>query len=139
MVQFIRQNKKKAILFAVILIVLIGLIVGTAILTKYKNYHDKVNAMVFDDIDLSAVSDGVYIGESDTGVIYAKVEVAVENGRLLYINILEHRNERGETVEIIVDHMVQEQRTDVDAIASATNSSMVLRKAVENALTGKND
>lgn len=133
----IKLNKKKVVFVSVALIIIIGLIITFAILMKYKNYKDKVDSMVFNDIDLSTIADGVYIGESDTGVIYAKTEVAVENGTLLYINLIEHRHERGEAAEIIVDHMVQEQRTDVDAIASATYSSKVIRNAVENALTGK--
>ncbi len=133
----IKLNKKKVILVSFSLIIIIGLIITFSILMKYKNYQDKVDSMIFSDIDLSTIADGVYVGESDTGVIYAKTEVTVKNGKLLSINLIEHRHERGEAAEIIVDHMIQEQRTDVDAITSATNSSKVIRKAVENALTGK--
>ena len=134
-----RKNSKKKIILAVIAVIVgIGIIIGFSIFNKYKSYKDQVNSMVFQDIDISTIPDGVYIGESDTGVIYAKVEVTVENGMLLNINLLEHRNERGEAAEVIVDHMVQEQNIGVDAISSATNSSKVIRMAVENALTGNN-
>lgn len=133
----IKLNKKKVILVSFSLVIIISLIITFSILMKYKNYQDKVDSMIFSDIDLSTIADGVYVGESDTGVIYAKTEVTVKNGKLLSINLIEHRHERGEAAEIIVDHMIQEQRTDVDAITSATNSSKVIRKAVENALTGK--
>ena len=132
-------SKRKITLVVVAVIVIIGIIVGLSIFNKYKRYHNQVNSMTFQDIDISAIPDGVYIGECDTGVIYAKVEVIVENGVLLNIQLLEHRHERGETAEIIIDHMMQEQRTDVDVVASATNSSKVIRKAVENALTGNNN
>lgn len=131
-------SKKKIILTVIAVIVGIGIIIGFSIFNKYKSYKDQVNSMVFQDIDISAIPDGVYIGKSDTGVIYAKVEVTVENGMLLNINLLEHRHERGEAAEVIVDHMVQEQNIGVDAISSATNSSKVIRMAVENALTGNN-
>ena len=137
MFRSIKLNKKKVILVSVSLVIIIGLIITFSILMKYKNYQDKVDSMIFSDIDLSTIADGVYVGESDTGVIYVKTEVTVKNGKLLSINLIEHRHERGEAAEIIVDHMIQEQRTDVDAITSATNSSKVIRKAVENALTGK--
>jgi len=134
-----RKNSKKKIILAVIAVIVgIGIIIGFSIFNKYKSYKDQVNSMVFQDIDISTIPDGVYIGESDTGVIYAKVEVTVENGMLLNINLLEHRNERGEAAEVIVDHMVQEQNIGVDAISSATNSSKVIRMAVEHALTGDN-
>lgn len=133
-----KNSKKKIILTVITVIVGIGIIIGFSIFNKYKNYKNQVNSMVFQDIDISTIPDGVYIGESDTGVIYAKVEVTVENGMLLNINLLEHRNERGEAAEVIVDHMVQEQNIGVDAISSATNSSKVIRMAVERALTGNN-
>ncbi len=134
-----RKNSKKKIILAVIAVIVgIGIIIGFSIFNKYKRYKNQVNSMVFQDIDISTIPDGVYIGESDTGVIYAKVEVTVENGMLLNINLLEHRNERGEAAEVIVDHMVQEQNIGVDAISSATNSSKVIRMAVEHALTGNN-
>ena len=50
------------------------------------------------------------------------------------IRILEHKNERGQAAETIVDQIVSEQKIDVDAISGATNSSKVIKKAVENAL-----
>ena len=66
--------------------------------------------------------------------IYAKVEVTVEDGEIVSINILEHRHERGKAAEAITNKIVDEQKIDVDAISGATNSSTVYKKAVENAL-----
>ena len=66
--------------------------------------------------------------------IYAKVEVTVQNGEITNINILEHRHERGKTAEAITNKIVDEQKIDVDAISGATNSSTVIKKAVENAI-----
>ena len=69
--------------------------------------------------------------------IYAKVEVTVQNGEITNINILEHRHERGKAAEVITDSIVDEQKIDVDAISGATNSSIVIKKAVENALKSR--
>lgn len=80
------------------------------------------------------ISDGVYIGEYDVNFIYAKVEVTVQNGEITNINILEHRNERGKAADAITNKIVDEQKIDVDAISGATNSSTIIKKAVENAL-----
>ena len=66
------------------------------------------------------------------------MEVTVQNGEITNINILEHRHERGKTAEVITDRIVDEQKIDVDAISSATNSSAVIKKAVENALKSRN-
>ena len=36
--------------------------------------------------------------------------------------------------ETVINEIVDEQRIDVDAVSGATNSSIVIKKAVENAL-----
>lgn len=49
---------------------------------------------------------------------------------------MEEKNtkERGESAEKIVDEIIKEQRSDVDVVTGATNSSNVIKKAVEEAL-----
>ena len=53
------------------------------------------------------------------------------------IDILEHKNGRGSPAEVVTDRIIEKQKIDVDAISGATNSSIVIKKAVENALTGE--
>ena len=69
--------------------------------------------------------------------IYAKVEVTVESGKIVTINILEHRHERGKAAETVVEKIIAEQKIDVDTISGATNSGTVIKKAVENAFGGE--
>ena len=69
--------------------------------------------------------------------VYAKVEVTVQNGVITNIDILEHKNRRGSHAEVVVDRIIEEQKIDVDAVSGATNSSTVIKKAVENALTAE--
>ena len=129
-----RMSKKKVALFAVMLLLLIGLVWGIIYLKSVADYKQAVKETTFEEINISDISDGVYIGEYDVDFIYAKVEVTVQNGEITNINILEHRHERGKTAEVIADSIVDEQKIDVDAISGATNSSTVIKKAVENAL-----
>ena len=49
-------------------------------------------------------------------------------------DLLEHKNGHGQPAEAVLDEITAEQRVDVDAVTGATNSSSVLKKAVENAL-----
>ena len=44
------------------------------------------------------------------------------------------QNERGALAEGIIDDIMAQQKIDVDAVTSATNSSNVIKKAIENAL-----
>lgn len=55
------------------------------------------------------VEDGIYEGEYDVGYIYARVEVEVKDGMILSINLLEHRNERGQHAESIIDDIISKQ------------------------------
>ena len=129
-----RMSKKKVVLLVIMLLLLIGLVWGIIYLKSVSDYKQAVKETTFEEINISDISDGVYIGEYDVDFIYAKVEVTVQNGEITNINILEHRNERGKAAEAITNKIVDEQKIDVDAISGATNSSTVIKKAVENAL-----
>lgn len=132
-----RISKKKIISVVILFLLLIGLICGAVCLKKVADYKRAVGETTFGEIDIANVSDGIYIGEYDVNFIYAKVEATVEDGKIVSINILEHKNERGKGAETIIDKIIDEQKVDVDAISGATNSSTVIKKAVENALKGE--
>ena len=129
-----RISKKKTVLFVIMFLFLVGFVLRILYLKSVADYRQAVRETTFEDINISDIPDGVYVGEYDVDFIYAKVEVTVQNGEITNINILEHRHERGKTAEVITDSIVDEQKTDVDAISGATNSSTVIKKAVENAL-----
>jgi len=130
-------SKKKTVLFVIMFLLLIDLVWGIIYLKSVADYKQAVKETTFEDINISDIPDGVYVGEYDVDFIYAKVEVTVQNGEITSINILEHRHERGKTAEVITDSIVDEQKIDVDAISGATNSSTVIKKAVENALKSR--
>ncbi len=133
----VRISKKKTVLFVIMFLLLVGFVLGIRYLKSVADYRQAVRETTFEDINISDIPDGVYVGEYDVDFIYAKVEVTVQNGEIANINILEHRHERGKTAEVITDSIVDEQKIDVDAISGATNSSTVIKKAVENALKSR--
>ena len=132
-----RISKKKTVLFVIAFLLFVGFVFGILYLKSVADYRQAVRETTFEDINISDIPDGVYVGEYDVDFIYAKVEVTVQNGEITNINILEHRHERGKTAEVIADSIVDEQKIDVDAISGATNSSTVIKKAVENALKSR--
>ena len=131
-------SKKRIVLFVIMFLLLAGFVSGILYLKSVADYKQAVKETTFEDINISDIPDGVYVGEYDVDFIYAKVEVTVQNGEITNINILEHRHERGKAAEVIADSIVDEQKIDVDAISGATNSSTVIKKAVENALKSRN-
>jgi len=133
---FMTRKKKRAIMTAIGLVAGIALVIGILIAMRYKHYQTTVDELVFSDIELASLTDGIYIGEYDADIIYAKVEVIIQEGRISDLTILEHRNERGSDAEAIITDIIREQSLDVDTVSSATNSCKVIRKAIEHALTG---
>ena len=129
-----RISKKKMVLFISMFLLLVGFVWGILYLKSVADYKKAVTETTFEDIHISDIPDGVYVGEYDVDFIYAKVEVTVQNGEITNINILKHRHERGKAAEAITNKIVDEQKINVDAISGATNSSTVIKKAVENAL-----
>lgn len=132
-----KLSRKRILLFAITSIFLIGLIFTAVYLKSVADYKKAVRETAFSSINISDVSDGVYVGEYDVDFVYAKVEVTVQNGVITNIDILEHKNGRGKPAEVVADRIMEEQKIDVDAVSGATNSSVVIKKAVENALTGE--
>lgn len=129
-----KLSRKRILSFIAILLFLIGLIFTAVYLKNVADYKKAVKETMFSNLDISNVADGVYVGEYDVDFVYAKVEVTVQNGVITNIDILEHKNGRGKPAEIVVDRIIEEQKIDVDAVSGATNSSIVIKKAVENAL-----
>lgn len=132
-----KQLSKKRVIFAIILVfVLIALFFGASYLKSVSDYQKKVQEIVFHEIDPASIPDGSYIGECDTDFVYAKVQVTIADGKIASIDLLEHRQGRGKAAESIIDRIIAKQSIDVDTVSGATNSSKVIKKAVENALTG---
>ena len=132
-----KLSPKRILSFTAILLFLISLIFTAVHLKSVADYKIAVKEITFGNVDITDVPNGVYVGEYDVDFVYAKVEVTVQNGVITNIDILEHKNGRGSPAEVVVDRIVAEQKIEVDAVSGATNSSTVIKKAVENALTGK--
>lgn len=129
------KKKIKLIVIPVILILIFFLFI---FLPRYMKsvsiYQDKIKEISFNNPHAQGISDGTYIGEYDVSLIYVKAEVTVKNGRIVTIKLLKHDNGRGKAAEKIIDQIIAEQKIDVDAITGATNSSQVIKKAVDKAL-----
>ena len=129
-------SRKKIVMILIMLFLLLASIFGTAYIDRVGEYKRSVKESTIEEVNISDIPDGVYIGEYDVNFIYAKVEVDVSGGKIIDVRILEHRQERGKAAETVANEIVDEQRIDVDTVSGATNSSIVIKKAVEVALKG---
>ena len=129
------KTRTKIIIGAIAVVIIAAIAFWLNYQNSVQDYRDMVAGTTYQNIDASLVPDGVYIGEYNVDFIYAKVSVTVTDGNIVSIELLEHRNDRGASAEGIIDEIVAQQKIDVDAISGATNSSTVIKKAVDNALT----
>lgn len=129
-------SRKKIVMILIMLFLLLALIFGTAYIDRVGEYKRAVKETTIEEVNISDIPNGVYIGEYDVNFIYVKVEVDVSGGKIIDVRILEHRQERGKDAEAVANEIVDEQRIDVDTVSGATNSSIVIKKAVEVALKG---
>jgi uncharacterized protein with FMN-binding domain len=115
--------------------VVIILVIGFGIMFRQMADGLKELAdMPVKDMDLSEVKDGTYAGSFGVFPVMAEVEVAVADHMIESIKILRHRNGQGKAAEAIIYDVIKEQDLDVETVTGATYSSMVILKAIENAL-----
>ena len=130
------SRRNKALLLGVVLLLAVVLVALLVFLHAALEYKGAVEALTVQEVDLSQVADGTYTGSCDVGLISAQVEVTVEDGAFTQVTLTAFRSLLGRGAEALPAEMVAQQRIDVDAVSGATESSTVLKKAVENALTG---
>lgn len=129
------SNVKKIILSTVCIAVLAGGIIGGKYLIAVQKYKKAVSEIKIGSVDLSKVSDGKYSGSCDAVFVGSEVLVTVKNNKIEDIILITHKTERGKSAEVIQDEVLKSQSLQVDTISGATNSSKVILKSIENALT----
>lgn len=86
-----------------------------------------------------AFTDGTYTGSANGNNGPIEVSVTVENGNITDVTIVSHEETAGisdPALEDIPKAIVEQQSTQVDAVAGATMTSNGIMAAVENALNG---
>ena len=124
------------VFIVLILFILIIVVSCTAMMNKEME-KAKNELMLVEDPDLSKVEDGTYKGKVETMLVKVELEVSVKNHKIISISIIKHDNGKGKPAEAIIDDIVKDNSTDVELIAGATMSSLVIRAAVIDAVTNR--
>ena len=126
--------KKIFRVFIVLILFILILVVSCTAMMNKEMEKEKNELMLVEDPDLSKVEDGIYRGKVETMLVKAEVEVSVKNHKIISISIIKHDNGKGKPAEAIIDDIVKDNSTDVELIAGATMSSLVIRAAVIDAV-----
>lgn len=117
----------------IVLIVVLG--VGTLLFfQKVQKASQQINQLVYEDIDMNNMQDGIYDGQVETELIKVHVQVEMKDHQIKSIDILQHDNGFGDKANDIVNQMIKENDYRVDTISGATLSSQVIQSAVSQAL-----
>ena len=126
--------KKIFRVFIVLILFILILVVSCTAMMNKEMEKAKNELMLVEDPDLSKVEDGIYREKVETMLVKAEVEVSVKNHKIISISIIKHDNGKGKPAEAIIDDIVKDNSTDVELIAGATMSSLVIRAAVIDAV-----
>lgn len=126
--------KKIFRVFIVLILFILILVVSCTAMMNKEMEKAKNELMLVEDPDLSKVEDGTYKGKVETMLVKVELEVSVKNHKIISISIIKHDNGKGKPAEAIIDDIVKDNSTDVELIAGATMSSLVIRAAVIDAV-----
>ena len=127
--------KKIFRVFIVLIFFVLILVVSCTAMMNKEMEKAKNELMLVEDPDLSKVEDGTYKGKVETMLVKVELEVSVKNHKIISISIIKHDNGKDKPAEAIIDDIVKDNSTDVELIAGATMSSLVIRAAVIDAVT----
>ncbi|MBS4539501.1 FMN-binding protein [Clostridium sp. D2Q-11] len=131
-----RYNKVKKILLLILVVVLVisgGFVLS--IRSKLEDFSEEVSSIEVQEIDLSKINDGTYTGKYYVNeTVGAIVEVTIKENNITDIIFIEHKYGKGKKAEVITGSVIEEQSLEVDTISGATGSSIVILKAIEDAL-----
>ncbi len=126
---------KRALIIMVVIILSISSVFFIGLQIMLQRFSNEVSNIEINNIDLSIIDDGVYIGEYHVNdSVGAIVQVTVNNNIITDINFIEHKYGKGKKAEAITARVIDSQSLQVDAISGATGSSTIILKAIENAL-----
>lgn len=129
------MSKRKVLKKVLLILTLIPIVVGFVFYMNIRNFSKETNSIEINNIELSLVADGEYIGQCNMGELAAAtVKVTVKSSKITSIEFIEHRYGLGKKAEIITDKVIAAQSLKVDTISGATGSSKIILKAIEEAL-----
>ena len=98
----------------------------------------RVRQMDIQNVDISSIQDGKYIGSFYYSGFEYRVKTIVNAQKIIDIEILQNRDtKRAQRAEVVLREILKRQTPNVDAISGATTTSKALMKAVENSLISK--
>lgn len=82
-----------------------------------KSSQEVFEKTSFEKIDISKVRDGTYAGYYDMLLVNAMVRATVKDGKLVNLDLLEHRFNHNYDGSAVIQQILQKQSLDVDGVS----------------------
>ena len=129
---------KKTIIIIISVAVFLVIVFFGILMARNVSIARRLKALPISEVDLASVSDGLYKGDFAYGGFKYEVEVTVKEHKIEDIKVLKNRpTSHAKKAEGVIEKVLKNQSLKVDAVSGATNTSIALLKAIENALTDK--
>jgi len=125
----VRNRKNKAPKVIGIIIIVFVIIVGGGYFAASRGLPE-IQELVINEVSPGEVADGVYTGEFKQYRWSYRVDVTIQDGKIVDIQF----NNGGTLEQELVDRIIANQTLDVDINTGATVNSKAFLKAVETAL-----
>lgn len=128
------MKKWSKVLIIAACLVAVLVVAGFIAFSVIQNNLEALAGIKVEDIDTSALPDGVYAGSYSEFPVSAEVKVKLKGGAIEDITLVKHVSGKGQAAEAIPGMVIDAQSLDVDAISGATYSSKVILLAIKDAL-----
>ena len=96
---------------------------------------EELNALTITTPNLQLLADGTYDGSFETFPVKVRTQTTIKDHQIIDVRLLEHRNGKGQSAEELLPKIVETQSLELDVVAGATYSSIIILKSVELSLT----
>ncbi len=128
------MKKPLRLLLAILPAILIAALFLFRRAEQMENTIDETYASI-SDIDLTALSDGIYEGSFGEFLVSVDLRVTVSENQITNIEIINQKSGKGYEAHETLQRIIQAQSPAVDAVSGATVSSKSIMIAVYKALT----
>ena len=119
-----------------IILIVICLILSIIMYAQHRtrSYYKQAAKLPFYNVQARAVADGTYRGKVYTSFMHLQLDVSVKDGRLTKIDIVENEGAYGKKAALILDRMIAQNTSVVEAVEGEELASIVFVACVDDAL-----
>lgn len=128
------MKKKTKVLIGIGLILMLGGFCTMLALNHIENNLNNLSTLDIPKMNLADAKDGTYSGSYDAFPVSAQVEVTIQDHKIARIDLVDHVTGQGQAAESLPAAVTGAQSLQVELVSGATYSSVVILKAIEDAL-----